>query len=66
MFQNDLEREWQLMRKILSDFYNPIAHNWNFQEKAKRWMADEVRFPWDTSILKVIDNLVIGAVRKNR
>ncbi|MBN2137803.1 MAG: hypothetical protein JW720_08350 [Sedimentisphaerales bacterium] len=64
MFQNDIEREWRLMRKILSDFYYPVACDGIFQQMAKRWMADEARFPWDTSILKVIDNLVIGAARK--
>ncbi len=64
MFQNGLEREWKLMRKILLDFYHPIATDRKFQDKAKVWIADEDCFQWDTSILKVVDNLVIGAVRK--
>jgi len=66
MFQNGLEREWQLMRKILSDFFYPIACDAEFQKVTKDWMADAVGFPWDTSILKIIDNLVIGAVRQNK
>lgn len=65
-FQNDLEREWQLMNKILSDFYYPIASNRTFLKQAKAWMAKRNEFPWDTSILKIIDNLVIGAVRKKK
>jgi hypothetical protein len=64
-FQNCLEGEWQLMRKILSEFYYPIASAPKFQDKAKCWMADEANFSWDTSILKVVDNLVIGAMLKN-
>ena len=53
------------MRKILSEFYYPIASAPKFQDKAKCWMADEANFSWDTSILKVVDNLVIGAMLKN-
>lgn len=64
-FQNCLEGEWQLMHKILSEFYYPIASVPKFQDKAKCWMADEANFSWDTSILKVVDNLVIGAMLKN-
>jgi len=64
-FQNCLEGEWQLMCKILSEFYYPIASDPKFQDKAKCWMADEVNFSWDTSILKLVDNLVIGAMLKN-
>lgn len=64
MFQNGLEREWRLMRKILSEFYYPVANDREFQDKAEGWMTDKASFPWDTSILKIIDNLVIGAVRR--
>jgi hypothetical protein len=63
MFQNSLQREWQFMRKIHSEFYYPIANDTGFREKTQAWLADGERFPWDTSILKVIDNLVIGAMR---
>lgn len=66
MFQNGLDREWKLMRKILSEFFYPIACNAEFSKVAKNWMTDAKRFPWDTSILKIIDNLVIGAVRQNK
>lgn len=66
MFQNGLEREWRLMRKILSEFFYPIACDAEFRKVVKDWMADTDRFPWDTSILKIIDNLVIGAVRQNK
>ncbi len=64
MFQNGLEREWRLMRKIHEKFYYPISDNENFQNKAKTSVANSGLFPWDTSMLKIIDNLVIGAMRK--
>lgn len=63
-FQNDLEYEWKLMRKIHEEFYHPISNNQNFQSKAKEWMEYmDNKYQWDTSLLKTIDNLVIGAVR---
>ncbi|HPC76598.1 MAG: hypothetical protein WBJ42_01015 [Thermovirgaceae bacterium] len=65
MFQNNLEQEWGLMHKILSDFYYPVASDGSFQRLTKRWMADK-NCPWDTSVLKIIDNLVIGAERTHR
>lgn len=64
MFQNGLEREWRLMRKIHEECYYPISDNENFQNKAKTWLANSGSFPWDTSMLKIIDNLVIGAMQK--
>jgi hypothetical protein len=60
-FKNDLDNEWLLMQKILQDFFYPVARNEKFQIQAAKWQADQVQYPWDTSILKVIDNLVIGA-----
>ena len=61
--QNGLEREWKLMRKIHEQFYYSIANDTGFQRKAQAWMIKDSQFPWDTSILKVIDNLVIGSMR---
>ncbi|MGO9308153.1 MAG: hypothetical protein ACLQDL_03910, partial [Spirochaetia bacterium] len=55
-----------LMRRIHEEFYYPIAYDTNFQQKAHSWMATNKKYPWDTSILKIIDNLVIGAVRKRK
>ena len=64
MFQNGLDREWRLMRKIHEEFYYPVSDNETFRKNAKTWMARDDSYPWDTSMLKIIDNLVIGAVRK--
>ena len=62
--QNDLNQEWELMRKILADFFYPIANDTVLQSTAAPWISSQTRYPWDTSILKVVDNLVIGAMKQ--
>jgi len=59
--KNDLEQEWVLMKGIIQDFFLPVASEVEFERKAKRWMAESTKYPWDTSVLKVVDNLVIGS-----
>jgi hypothetical protein len=59
MFQNDPEKEWQLMRSLISDFFTPVSMDKTFAAKAERWIAD--KRPWDTSFMKVIDDLLISA-----
>jgi hypothetical protein len=59
--KNDLDYEWQLMKGIISEFFIPVACDTGFQSKAEKWMARKEEYPWDTSILKVVDNLVIGS-----
>jgi hypothetical protein len=56
---NDLGKEWQTMREILFGFFIPVATDSTFAAKAENWMAAQK--PWDTSVMKVIDNLLIGA-----
>jgi len=62
--QNDLNEEWLLMRKILEEFFHPIVNDRAFQRTAALWISSQTRYPWDTSILKVADNLVIGAMKQ--
>ncbi|MGH8655104.1 MAG: hypothetical protein ACREYE_24350 [Gammaproteobacteria bacterium] len=52
--------EWPLMKRIISDFFIPIACDIAFQKQANQWMARQDEHPWDTSLFKVIDKLVIG------
>lgn len=59
--KNDLENEWLLMKRIISEFFIPVASNRAFHSKARRWMARSEDYPWDTSVFKVVDNLVIGS-----
>ena len=59
--KNDLEHEWLLMKEIISQFFIPIASDTTFYAKAEQWMKRKDDYPWDTSVLKVVDNLVIGS-----
>jgi hypothetical protein len=58
--KNDLFHEWRLMQEIISDFFIPVAVNQDFNSLAQGWISNQSQYPWDTSVLKVIDNLVIG------
>jgi hypothetical protein len=59
MFANDPEKEWLTMRSLISGFFIPVATDEAFVAKARQWIA--AKPPWDTSVMKVIDNLLIGA-----
>jgi len=59
--RNDLETEWLLMKEIISQFFIPVAADTTFYSKAEQWMKRNEDYPWDTSVLKVVDNLVIGS-----
>jgi hypothetical protein len=38
-----------------------VASNKDFAMTADAWIADNEKYPWDTSYLKIVDNLVIGS-----
>jgi hypothetical protein len=57
------DAEWKLMRNLLKDFFIPIAGDEKFPKLAQRWLNKKKKFPWDTSIPKIIDNLVIAAAK---
>lgn len=61
--RNDPESEWALMRELLERFFHPVARDDRFRAQATAWVARQSEFPWDTSVLKVVDNLVIGACK---
>jgi hypothetical protein len=58
---NDAEKEWEMMQRIIAEFFIPVACDAEFASKARRWMADGGAHPWDTSVMKVVDNLIIGS-----
>jgi len=66
MFQNDIDWEWQIFRKIHDEFYYQVLYCKDFDHRAEYWMRNLDQFPWDTSKLKIIDNLVIGAKRETK
>jgi len=58
--KNDLDYEWHLLREIISNFFIPIATDKKVKGFADKWISNRDNYPWDTSILKLVDNLVIG------
>jgi hypothetical protein len=60
--KNDLEYEWQVMKDIIAEFFVPVVLNDQFSNRAETWISKkDDSFPWDTSPLKVVDNLIIGS-----
>lgn len=58
---NGIDREWSIMRDMIAGFFMPIATDSSFAVKVSSWMGDPEEHPWDTSAMKVIDNLIIGS-----
>lgn len=59
--KNGLDNEWALMKNIISEFFLPVGRDPQFIVLANNWISMQSQYPWDTSVFKVIDNLVIGA-----
>jgi hypothetical protein len=57
---NDLQGEWLKLKQILQGFFHPVAQEPLFRARAVEWLAQSDRYRWDTSQLKILDNLVIG------
>jgi hypothetical protein len=64
--KNGIEGEWKTLEQILRDFFYPVLQSPQFQAAARDWMQQPQPFVWDTSELKVIDNLIIGLVKLER
>jgi hypothetical protein len=61
--RNDMHAEWKRVRHIHQEFFYPLLSNRTFLAKAEKWVADAMQFKWDTSSLKILDNLVVGCQR---
>ncbi len=57
---NQIEREWERLQKILIEFFYPVLATKPFKLKRIEWRKSHVNYKWDTSPLKIVDNLVIG------
>lgn len=64
--KNGIEVEWGKLVQILEGFFYPVAQSSLFQSKAEEWLRHGDRFKWDTSALKIVDNLVIGLSKIER
>lgn len=64
--QNDMAKEWSKVKCILSEFFYPLACNVSLEEKLIMWNTSQDKYRWDTSPLKIIDNLIIGSFKTNK
>ena len=62
--KNGRESEWGTLRQVLDGFFYPVVQSPSFQTKAREWLAKGNN--WDTSELKIVDNLVIGLLKMPR
>jgi hypothetical protein len=60
---NHLEGEWERLQVILRDFFYPVLQEKSFKRKAIEWQERRDEFRWDTSPLKIADNLLIGLLK---
>lgn len=59
--KNDIEKEWKLLQDILIHFFYPILENEEYINFAEKWITEnKSQYKWDTSLLKIIDNIIIG------
>ena len=63
---NGLEVEWNILSTILRGFFYPIEKSPAFLSKTAEWLAHKKQYAWDTSHLKIIDNLIIGYTKMVR
>jgi len=62
-FTNGLEPEWKMLEQMLRNFFYPIAQSEAFQARAREWLSSSNPFRWDTSPLKLVDNLTMQLFR---
>ena len=60
------DNQWDLMKLIMTNFYQPIDKDDAFQRFANELIGKNNGIGWNTSRLKIIDNLVIGAIKKRK
>jgi hypothetical protein len=60
--KNDIDGEWEILKEISQGFFYPILSSAEFDTHATSWVSNP-DFKWDTSKLKVADNLVIGLAK---
>lgn len=58
---NDLDREWDMLSDMLRQFFYPLLRERALRLQLRAWVKAVDKYPWDTSPLKTLDNLVIGA-----
>jgi hypothetical protein len=63
---NGIEIEWMKLKQVLNGFFYPVLQSSVFRLKTEEWLMEKSKFKWDTSPLKIVDNLVIGLSKMGR
>jgi len=53
-----IENGWAILEQMLKELFYPVLQSPLFQSKAEEWLSSSPRCRWDTSLLKIVDNLV--------
>ncbi len=53
-----IENGWAKLEEMLKEYFYPNLKSPPFPAKAEEWLSKRDRFRWDTSPLKIVDNLV--------
>ncbi|MBH2010698.1 MAG: hypothetical protein I8H71_13425 [Xanthomonadaceae bacterium] len=61
----NIEGEWLLFRGFLESFFYPLLAEEALALAAAKWSGEADRFPWNTSLLKTVDNLLVGHMRRD-
>lgn len=54
--------EFELFKAIHLNLFKKVVSNPTFIEASKEWLNDD-KYYWDTSLLKIVDNLIIAKVK---
>ncbi|HEY3876692.1 MAG TPA: hypothetical protein VGM92_14540 [Candidatus Kapabacteria bacterium] len=55
------DNEWKMLEQMLKDFFYPFVEDPSFAAKVEKWSKQKkLDYKWDTSQLKIVDNLIIG------
>ena len=52
-----------MLEQMLRNFFYPIVQSEAFQVRAREWLSSSNPFRWDTSPLKLVDNLTMQLFR---
>ena len=61
----NIDGEWDLLKGFLEGFFYPILVDKSFSTATKKWKTSAPRFAWNTSMLKTVDNLLVGHMRRD-
>ena len=63
--KNGLDNEWAMLREMLEGFFYPLLREPKFKTRVSRWLVGGSQCTWDTSPLKIADNVVIGFIKSD-